>query len=480
LAVILVAVAIEHLHTWLPPVGLFFGSDCRAAAQVIPDPGFGDPYATGGYGDAQHPAPPIGIAQPNFPNNFGPSAPANPMSPTRPPSWPGGPGAQAPGAPPGGFPVAPGVGAVPPGANRVATSPPGPAVGAPQGPPKKSPSEPPYDPAEIVAHVGSEVIQASEILPLVNQQVVGISKEHAAELGQLSPQERDEQLNPIRRELMKRSVDEIVKVKLLLSELRRKVPAEALQKQEKLLREHFNSNEIKRMMEVNKAASIPDLEAKLRQLGTSLDSQRSVFVERQLAGMWLNEHTKNEPQPPTHEGMLTYYRLHAADWATPARVRWEQLTVKYSNFNSKAQATAALARWGNDIYVRGVPFATVAKAHSQDVAADEGGMHDWASQGSLRSTILDEALFVLPVGALSQIIADEDGLHIVRVVEREAARQAPFTEVQREIKKTLQNSSKEKRQTEYLAKLQERIPVWTIFDDDFVARTSQPIAPTTR
>ncbi len=343
-------------------------------------------------------------------------------------------------------------------------------------PAKKSPADAPDDPAVIVAHVGSEVIQASEVLVSVNQYLAMLAAQHAEELAKLSPQEREEQLKPARRELMKRSLDDVVKVKLLLTELRRKIPADGLAKHEKQMREHFNSREIKRLMEEHKAASVPDLEIKLRALGSSLESQRSVFVERQLAGSWLNEHTKNEPQPATHEEMLTYYKLHASNWDSPARARWEQLTAKFANFNSKQEAYSNLARWGNEV-MRGAPFAAVAKAHSQDVAADEGGVHDWASQGSLRSSVLDAALFALPEGHLSQILEDEDGFHIIRVVEREAAKRAPFTEVQSEIKKTLKDGSKEKRQADYLAKLRERIPVSTIFDDDFVARTTRGVTP---
>jgi hypothetical protein len=464
LTAISLAVAIETISI----VGASLG-------QAIPDPGFGDPYATGGYGNISPPPSTTQIMSPNLPiNNYGPGAPATPGTPTRPQSWPGGiadgtrnsAGANpAAGAPSQGY--------------RVATAGRVPSMNPPNATPRKSPADPPYDPVEIVAHVGNEVIQASEVLPLINQQVALITKEHAAELAQLSPQERDDQLNPIRRELMKRALDDIVKVKLLLSELRRKIPAEGLAKHDKMMREYFNSKEIKRLMEEHKAVSIPDLESKLLAQGTSLESQRMVFVERQLAGSWLNEHTKNDKQPATHEEMLTYYKEHAADWDSPARVRWEQLTAKFANFNSKQEAYQSLARWGNEI-LRGAPFAAVAKAHSQDVAAEDGGVHDWASKDSLRSEILDRALFSLPVGALSQIIEDEEGLHIVRVIQREDAKRAPFTDVQGEIKKSLQDGGKDRRQMEYLTKLREQTPVTTIFDPDFMARMGQPAATTVR
>src|SRR5262245_9258408 len=73
-------------------------------------------------------------ANPNFPaNNDGPSSPVAPTQATRPSSWPGAPQ----NAPPPGQPA---------------------PAQVPQGPPRKPLSEPPYDPAMIVARVGSEVI----------------------------------------------------------------------------------------------------------------------------------------------------------------------------------------------------------------------------------------------------------------------------------------------------------------------------------
>ena len=67
----------------------------------------------------------------------------------------------------------------------------------------------------------------------------------------------------------------------------------------------------------------------------------------------------------------------------------------------------------------------MAKEHSQDFASEEGGFHDWTGQGSLRSTVLDNIIFAStlpPRPALSQIVEDDEGLHIVRIVERQDAK----------------------------------------------------------
>ncbi|MEX0678235.1 MAG: peptidylprolyl isomerase, partial [Pirellulales bacterium] len=207
--------------------------------------------------------------------------------------------------------------------------------------------------------------------------------------------------------------------------------------------------------------------------------QRTLFIEQNLASGWLGQQVKKEDKTPTHDEMLTYYRAHAADWETPARARWEQVTARFGNFNSPQEARAALARWGNDILVRGVPFGEVAKAHSQDYAADDGGVHDWASRGSLRSPALDEAIFALPTGAMSRILQDDEGCHIVRVIAREEARRSPFTDAQPDIRKQLQDGGEKQRRADYIETLRRKTPVWTVFDD-VAARPAQGGAPTTR
>lgn len=466
LIAIALAVVIEHLRAELHVTWPALGRSGLALAQRIPDPGFGDPNATtyglgagggmGGYG-----------GNPNFPTTLGPTAPLRPTSPVRPPTWPG--GSQDPTRP---------AAAGPPGAARVATAMPSSALSAAGIGSGKSPADPPYDPASILARVGSEVIQANELLPMVNRALEANIAPHAAEIAALAPDVRERELNRARRNYMKQAVNEMISTKLLLSELRRRVPEEGLKKSDKQVRDYFNSEGINHLKADYKATSIVDLDNKLRSLGSSLEAQRTVFMEQQLASYWLKEQVKKEDKEPSLEQMLDYYREHAVDWETPARVRWEQLTAKFTNFDSKEQAYASLALWGNDIVVRGVPFAQVAKAHSQDFAGEEGGLHDWATRGSLRSTILDQALFVLPPAALSQVIEDDDGFHIVRVIERQEAKRTPFSEVQPEIKLKMHDGGKDQQRREYLAKLRGYIPVWTVFDQDSPDRSNPTGEPT--
>jgi hypothetical protein len=417
-----------------------------ALGQPIPDPGFGDPTTL--TPDRSGGLPPLTFpsGQP-LPGAYGPTPPAAPISTVRPQSWPGG----APSPVPG-FPAAPQQ-----GFPQVA------AAGAAKV--KKSPADPPYDPAEIIARVGSERIQACEMLPMINRAIQNAVKDNPG-FAALSPEEKQREIYRAQKSYMQAALKEMISTKLLVAEVRGQADTKALEENSRKIRDYFNNTYLKYLQKEYEATSVIDLENKLRELGGSIESQRSLFVEQNLARGWLSQSVRKEDKKPTHDEMLEYYKKHGSNWDKPARARWEQLTAKWSNFNSRQEAVAALARWGDDVMVRGVPFAEVAKAHSQEFAADQGGQHDWVSKGSLVSTAIDEALFSLPVGAMSQIIEDAEGCHIVRVLEREEASRTPFIEVQGEIQKALHDGGEAERERQYLEKLRQTTPVWTIFDDE--------------
>ena len=139
--------------------------------------------------------------------------------------------------------------------------------------------------------------------------------------------------------------------------------------------------------------------------------------------------------------------------------------VRFDNYPSKADAYRALAILGNRVALGGEELAEVARRSSQGPNADRGGYYDWTTKGSLRSTVIDEAVFSLPVGRLSTILEDESGFHIVRVLQRRQAGQVPFVDAQVKIKEIIRKKRLEEQIAEYIARAQKKVRIWTIFDD---------------
>src|SRR5207244_203567 len=77
---------------------------------------------------------------------------------------------------------------------------------------------------------------------------------------------------------------------------------------------------------------------------------------------------------------------------------------------------------------------------------------------------INDAIFSLPAGQLSPIVEATDGYHIVRVVERKELERISFLEAQKEIKDKIQKERFEKKYQEYVKKLREKFPIWTVFD----------------
>jgi parvulin-like peptidyl-prolyl isomerase len=137
--------------------------------------------------------------------------------------------------------------------------------------------------------------------------------------------------------------------------------------------------------------------------------------------------------------------------------------VRKSRHPGRDEAVGLLGHMGNQV-LDGAKLNEVARAGSEGSTACDGGLHDWTNKGSLVSNTLENAIFSLPVGQLSQIIETDTGYHIVRVIQRQDESVTPFLEAQVEIRNKIVRQRKQKQIDEYIAKLHERTPVWTKFD----------------
>lgn len=317
---------------------------------------------------------------------------------------------------------------------------------------------------QVVARINSQIVLACDVLWRVNLTI-------ESHLAKLPPDEQipPEQLAAIRQQLLRREVASLVDRKLLYDEFRRAVPAENLPRIEEQLREPFEQHEIPSLMKQLQVENQRDLERELTRLGSSLADVRRAFNEKVIASDWIRSKVKiNEEVSP--DEMLEYYQTHLSDYEYPTQARWEELMVRKGRFNHPSEAYAELARMGNEVWlrgsasgVRGPAFAEVAKARSDGYTAQNGGLHDWTTQGALKTAAIDQALFTLEVGQMSPILESDEAFHIVRVLERRLAGRRPFTEVQAEIRERLKEQRFQAGIEQYLSKLRRDARIWTAF-----------------
>jgi parvulin-like peptidyl-prolyl isomerase len=303
--------------------------------------------------------------------------------------------------------------------------------------------------------VGDQPILAGDLLGQVNQ-IIEANKDKIPE----------HQMDEIRETVIKQALKSAIETKLLYLDFLRTVPADKIPEIEKNVLEQYDKSQLEQTIASAGVGSAAELDAKLRSYGSSLSKMKRSFAERVMASEMLKRNVTKQPEV-THLEMLDYYREHADSFAIPAQTRWEQLMVRFDKSPSKAEAWIAIAQMGNAV-LGGAPFAAVARRSSHGFMAQEGGQHDWTTKGSLKSTVLDEAIFSLPLDRLSQILEDEDGFHIIRVIERRETGRVPFTEAQVDIKEKLIESKKQDDGKAYLERLRKQTLVWTVFDDEDV------------
>ncbi len=272
-----------------------------------------------------------------------------------------------------------------------------------------------------------------------------------------------EDLEKTRWLYVQKILEQLIETKMKYADATSNIPKERLPDIKTSVNESFEKTRLKSLLEKYKAANRSELESKMAAAGQSLERQRQLYFEAAMAASWENQHVSRHKEIPVSQ-VLGYYQQHIADFEFPARARWEQLMVNFEHYSSRPEAYRALCDMGNEV-LRGADFAAVAKARSHGPTAISGGQYDWTGRGSLVSKEIDAAIFSLPVGSMSQPIEDAKGFHIVRVIERTDAGRKPFLEAQVEIRDKLREESITAQKDEFLAKIKQRTPVWTVFGD---------------
>lgn len=357
-----------------------------------------------------------------------------------------------------------------------------------------------FAPGQIVARVGDKTILYGDIAPTVSMIM-------APELAKAqTPADRD--MIESQRPLVTRSiVQQAVQNKMLLIEFERGMPSEirsdtkkrteAEGKLRKSVRnafdsslrsnrekvEHASADEIEELLKQDPTIvrlalimkerglqTTGELDLALRQYGTTLEQQAKDYGEHMMGieavMSKLGTRGKNGKKfDVSHDEMLEYYNEHQADYQVPAKARFEILTARLSRFNGNHQAALDhVAMMGNEVLLGGTPFAAVARKHSHEPNAAEGGAYDWVTPGSLASKPIDQAIFSIEVDRLSQIIADDQGYHIIRVTERRPAGMVSFADEQPAIRKKIEDRKRDEERQKYLTELRGRTVIWTIYD----------------
>ncbi len=150
------------------------------------------------------------------------------------------------------------------------------------------------------------------------------------------------------------------------------------------------------------------------------------------------------------------YEERREQYRVPERVKLRVIRLAGAGLDAAARdALPARARALRDRLAQGEDFAAVARAESADAHAAAGGDWSWLETDTLAPE-LAKALAPLSAGQLSDVVAVESDLYIVRLEARREALVKAFDEVRPDLEKQLQAEEEERTFREWMQRLEER------------------------
>jgi parvulin-like peptidyl-prolyl isomerase len=304
-----------------------------------------------------------------------------------------------------------------------------------------------FEPTQLLALVGGEPIFVGDALLQVNQLI----EQHMGNAPE-SAKARE------RRGLIKRILPKMVDEKILYVGALQDLPEEAdIEQIVASAAKEFDEKALPDLLKRAKLKDAADYDKLLRSMGSSLRKRRDAWARDQLTRYFIGEQLDLDREI-THQQLLEEYRANVEQYKIAEKSKWEQIMVRFDRFSHRDEAHEEIVALGNRL-VNGASLPALAKKSSHGFRADEGGQHDWTGRNALVLKEIDKAIFSLPIGKLSDVIETRDGLHIVRVIDRQEAGIKPFTEAQADIKKRLKVKMREDAFEQHLAKLKKKIPV---------------------
>ncbi len=166
------------------------------------------------------------------------------------------------------------------------------------------------------------------------------------------------------------------------------------------------------------------------------------------------------------EELRAYYEEHPERYATPDQALVRHILMRpASEARADKDATRSQLLDLRHRVMEGEDFADLAAQHSECPSGKEaGGSLGWVVAGMTLPQI-DNLVFGMDVGELSDVVETPLGLHILEKVDETQGSPMPFEDVKERIRELLMHERKGKALTEYVAKLREKAVVEDESDD---------------
>ncbi len=274
--------------------------------------------------------------------------------------------------------------------------------------------------------------------------------ERAAVEGKVNPEE----YRKYRRQVVEHYMKDHIQQELLLQALKLRLKPEQMNGLIKQLDKVFDNEDLPLALKKAGVNTATELEQKLQAQGSSIESLRAASRNRQLAQQYLGKEAAlnlGYDRPDIRK----YYEENKESYAITAKVKWEQIQLRFNKHGGKEGALKKAEEIRKQLDA-GEVFAVLASKCSNGPTASNGGLWSWTVQGSIKAKEIDQALFELPIGEISDPIETQTSVEIVRVLDRTEAGYERFEDVQEDIKNHLKMTLFQERVNALMKDLKEK------------------------
>jgi peptidyl-prolyl cis-trans isomerase D len=155
----------------------------------------------------------------------------------------------------------------------------------------------------------------------------------------------------------------------------------------------------------------------------------------------------------TDDDLRTYYGQHRDEYTLPERVRAQHILFKTQGKTpEEIEKIKEKARGVLDRAKKGEDFGSLAKQFSEDSTASNGGDLGDFGRGQMVPEFENSA-FSLGVGAISDLVQTQFGIHIIKVNQKQERRERPFEELKEAIRPIVETRKAEERASELAQQL---------------------------
>lgn len=278
---------------------------------------------------------------------------------------------------------------------------------------------------KVIVVVNGETITQSELDAAVALMAQRLSKEYQGE-------ELEAKLEESRKEILSRMIDE----RLILSEAKKKglkVKNSEIDEKLKEVRSQFESED--KFNEV------------LKEENLSLNELKQRYSDQIMVSGLIEAEVKQKSVVSPSE-VLEYYNAHKEEFKEPEQIRLKNILIRPDASLSDEDARA-LAEKLLGFLKAGEKFEEVALKYSKGPNADQGGDLGLVPRGQMMNDI-EDVIFNLDTGSVSEVIKTKLGYHIFKVEEKRPERIREFAEVQDQIEKRLGYEKGKKIYTQWI------------------------------